>query len=445
MRIPRNMKVSLLFAAILMLGVAWNTPAAGSVQPDPTLRSSQVSDAVDQFMQDATGDCGYIGGVSLVIHNGKLIHLAASGYRDLERREPVHTDDIFRIYSMTKPVTSVALMLLVDEGKLDLGDRLDQYVPEFALVQVLDAGPGGHSTTRPPRSPITLRELLTHTAGFPAGLPGDAPAAELQLTADPHGAHDLRGFTERLATAPLAADPGTRFAYDGAATEVIARVVEVVSGESFADFLQKRIFDPLLMPDTGFRVPHAQRHRVVDITTMDDTGHLRIADGVSAATPGEPLRAYSSGAGGLYSTAGDYARFARMLLNGGTLDGAQLLSHASVAAIMGNQLAGVLDPPVNQFNQGEGFGLGGYVVLDPVRRGQLGSVGQFGWAGAASTTFTVDPEEQLIAILLLQHLPRDDVSRDLPRISREFYNLVYGSLRQDQSVKREPAVSPPTY
>ena len=193
-------------------------------------------------------------------------------------------------------------------------------------------------------------------------------------------------------------------------------------------FLRERIFQPLDMRDTGFAVPEAKRARVVDITTMGANGKLRIADGPSAAHPGAPLNAYASGAGGLYSTAADYARFAQMLLGHGSLDGHTVLGRKTVELMLRNHLA-MLDPPVNQFNAGEGFGLGGYVVLDPARRGQPGSPGQFGWSGAASTYYTIDPHEDLLAILLLQHLPREDAAKDLPRLSRGFYALVYQALQ----------------
>jgi CubicO group peptidase (beta-lactamase class C family) len=427
---PHGIAAALLCVAALFASAPASAVDAAAVPPLPSAGPQAPGAAparlqrLHAFLDDATGPRGYLGGVSLVARNGRIVDWRAYGYRDLARREPMRPDAIFRIYSMTKTVTSVALMMLVEEGKVALDDPVSRYLPTFAGVQVLEDGAAARQ--RPAATPLTLHALLTHTAGFPAGLPGDEAAMALQERADPHGAKDLRGFAERLARAPLATDPGKRFGYDGAALETVARVVEVVSGQTFEDFLRQRIFEPLRMRDTGFRVPDAQRGRVVDITTMGDDGRLRIADGPSALHPGEPLNAYASGAGGLYSTAGDYARFAQMLLDGGTLDGQSLLGHKTVELMMRNHLT-MLDPPVTQFSDAEGFGLGGYVVLDPAARGQLGSVGQFGWSGAASTTYTIDPREHLVAILLLQHLPRDGVD-DLPRISRNFYDLVYQAL-----------------
>ncbi|HEY4146872.1 serine hydrolase domain-containing protein [Pinirhizobacter sp.] len=374
------------------------------------------------FMDKATAADGYLGGVTLVMHRESVVDVKAYGYRDLARRVSMTPDSIFRIYSMTKTVTSVALMMLVEEGKVSLEDPLSRYLPGFDHPYVLHDG-----KRRPASRVVTLHDLLTHTAGYPAGVEGDDEAVKAMERIDPHGAADLRDFAARMSRVDLAADPGTRFGYDGASLELIARVVEVASGQPFAQFLESRIFRPLGMVDTGFRVPPAQRVRVVDITTMGDDGHLRIADGPSAKHPGEPLNRYDSGAGGLYSTVGDYARFARMLLDGGTVDGHTLLGRKTVQLMMRNHL-GMLDPPVTQFSPAEGFGIGGSVVIDAARRGQLGSDGQYGWTGAASTYYTIDPKEHLVAVLFLQHLPRDDAKHDLPRISRNFYNLVYQAM-----------------
>lgn len=208
--------------------------------------------------------------------------------------------------------------------------------------------------------------------------------------------------------------------------EVAARVVEVISGQRFDAFLQARILDPLKMADTGFRVPNEKRSRAVDITTMGDEGRLVIAEGPSALLPGEPLRPYPSAAGGLYSTAADYARFCQMLLNGGTLDGASILGRKTVDMMMRNHLT-MLDPPVNQFGPAEGFGLGGYVVLDVARWGVAVSPGVYGWAGAASTTYFIDREEDFYGIALMQHIPSDKPN-DLPRIGRKIMALYYQAL-----------------
>lgn len=425
------MRMLCLLAACLIVSHA---TAAGAREPlaiaapEAEGFSAARLQRLDRFMQQTTAPSGYPGGVVLIARNGRIVKWDSYGHQDLARHTPMQRDSIFRIRSMTKTVTSVAVLMLMEEGRLAIDDPVSRYLPEFAGIQVMDGGTADVPVLRKPRTPLTIHSLLTHTAGFPAGLPGDEEAGKLAERLDPHGAADLEGFAKRVARAPLAADPGTRFGYDAAALEVAARIVEVVSGQSFDQFLRERIFVPLRMRDTGFSVPADQRSRVVDITIMGDDGRLRLDTRRGARQPGAPLNAYTSGAGGLYSTAGDYARFCQMLLNGGQLDNEILLGRKTVELMMRNHLT-MLDPPVTQFSNAEGFGLGGYVVLDPARRGQPGSVGQFGWSGSASTTFTIDPQEQLVAILLLQHLPRSDV-RDLPRVSRNFYALVYQGLVQ---------------
>ncbi|MCL1635102.1 beta-lactamase family protein [Luteimonas sp. SX5] len=405
---------------------------AGGPEPLPAAApassgfSAQGLEDLHRFMRNATGPQGYLGGVTLIARDGKIVDWRAYGHRDLARKSPMDKDAIFRIYSMTKTVTSVAVLMLAEEGKIALDDPIGRHLPELAKMQLFSGGTADAPQLRPSAEPITIRELLTHTAGFPAGLKGDEPAVALQERADPHGAADLRGFVERLSRAPLAAEPGTRFGYDGAATEVLARLVEAKSGENFAVFLRKRLFGPLRMGDTDFSVPESKRDRIADLTRMGDDGRLALDGSVSARHPGEKLNAYDSGAGGLYSTAADYARFCQMLLNGGELDGASVLGRKTVDMMMSNQLT-MLDPPVTQFSDAEGFGFGGAVVIDAAKSGIPGSLGRFGWPGAASTTYTIDRRQRLVAIMMLQHLPREGV-KDLPRISRSFYGLVYEGL-----------------
>lgn len=386
-----------------------------------------------EFLRAATGPGSHkhLGALAMVQRRGHLAFRCTFGHRDLTRLEPLRPDAIFRIYSMTKPMASVALLMLMEEGRLTLEDHVARYLPEFANLQWLTQTDQGTPVLRQPARSLTLRDLLTHTAGF-ATRRGDR-AQQLLDQAAPWQASTLQDYASRVAGVPLAAEPGTRFAYDGVNTEVLSRVVEVVAGEAFDSFLQRRLFAPLGMRDTGFSVPTAQRGRVVDITSLSDSGELGLAPGRSAAAPGEPLNAYTSGAGGLYSTASDLMRFASMLLADGRVPSAQgqpqgprLLGHKTVQALRSNHLAHL--DPLTGLAPGEGFGLGVSVVVDPARRGRLSSIGAYGWSGAAGTTFTIDPEEEMIAILLVQHLPRDDATPDLPRLSVPFYNLVYQSL-----------------
>lgn len=381
---------------------------------------------LDSFMQSVIDSGDYPGAVTLISRNGRIVDWRTYGYRDLAKQLPMRQDSIFRIYSMTKTVTSVAVLMLMEEGKLGLEDPVARYIPEFASLQVFSGGTAEQPQLRAPRRPLSIRHLLTHTGGFAVvGAKGDE-AAKLFNRVNVNRLPTLKAYAEYVAQQALAADPGERFDYDGVATEVLSRLVEVVSGMPFDAFLQQRILAPLGMKDTGFSVPAGHRGRVVDMPTTTAEGKQVIAATRDALHPGEMLRPYPSGAGGLYSTAGDYWRFCQMLLNGGSLDGMSLLGRKTVDLMMSNHLT-LLDPPVNSFSRAEGFGLGGYVVLDVARRGRLGSVGQFGWSGAGSTYFTIDRQEKLIAMLLMQHLPQG-LPKDPPKISVRFYNAVYQAL-----------------
>lgn len=397
--------------------------AAGAGADSPRIPAERLQ-RLDGFLERATDAQGYLGAVSLVWKDGAIVQSQAYGYRDLARTSPMRKDSIFRIYSMTKTVTTVAALMLVEEGKLELDDPVEKHLPEFSGMRIFAGGSADKPDLRPAIAKITLRQLLTHTAGFATA--GNEEATKLLERADLHGSADLAEFSERLSKVPLAVEPGTRFSYDGTQMEIAARIVEVVSGQRFDDFVQQRIIDPLRMHDTGFSVPAAKRDRIVDITSMGADGKLVLDKGPSALHPGDMLNPYPSGAGGLYSTAADFMRLCRMLLDGGTLDGVSILDRKTVEQMMVNQLT-FLDRPVTQFSDAEGFGLGGSVLLDPAGKGRLGPAGQFGWSGAASTYFSIDPKERMISILLLQHLP-NGAADDLPRIATPFYNLVYQTL-----------------
>jgi len=386
--------------------------------------SAERLERLTEFLRSDTAPGGHLGAVVLLQHRGRVVVQQAFGHRDPARSEAMAPDAIFRIYSMSKPIASVALLMLMEEGRLTLDDPLARYLPEFAGMHVLAGDAVAGQQRRAPIRALTLRHLLTHTAGF-ATRDGDA-ARPLLDAAAPSEATTLQTFARRIAGVPLAADPGTRFAYDGVNTEVMGRVIEVVAGEPFDRFLQRRIFTPLGMKDTGFSVPAAQRHRIAALSAVGPGGTLVQAPGRSSLAPGEPLNDYPSGAGGLYATAADYLRFARMLLGDGTLDGQRLLARKTVDMMRMNQLAHLA--PIGGLSAGEGFGLGVAVVTDPARRGRLASAGAYGWSGAATTHFTIDPQEQLIAILLMQHLPRDGAPGELPKPGVKFHNLVYQAL-----------------
>lgn len=392
--------------------------------------TAQGRERINAFVAEATGPRGHLGAVTLLAQAGRVVELRAHGSRDLQRRVPMTPDAIFRIYSMSKAVAAVATLILVDQGRLDLDDPVARHLPDFERMQVFEGGTVAAPRLRAAKRPITVRHLLTHTSGFATGGRGIEEASLLLQRAGLQGSADLEDYAARVARLPLASDPGERFRYDGVQYEVLGRVIEVASGLPLEAFVQQRIFGPLKMVDTGFSVPPAQRGRIVDISTMGPAGSLVLAAGPSATAPGVRLRPYASLAGGLYSTASDFMRFCQMLLNGGTLDGVQVLERAAVATMLSNQLR-QLDPPPGllstQARPGEGMGLGGWVILDEPQRSRPGSVGSFGWSGAASTYFMIDPKLQLIAILLLQHLPPDE-GKDLPKLNTGFFDLVARSL-----------------
>ena len=405
--------------------VAQTSPPLPISKPDAEGFSNVRLKRLDDFMQSMTESGLYPGAVTLIARNGKFVEWRAYGYRDLATKSPMARDSIFRIYSMTKTIASVAVLMLMEEGRLTLEDPVAKFMPTFADMKVFVGGTADAPQTRSAARPITIRDLLTHTAGFATG-GKNTEAVKRFNRFDLHRSPDLKAYAGYVAQQPLADDPGERFNYDGVSLEVLSRLVEVVSTMPFDAFLQQRILAPLAMIDTGFSVPVEKRARIADMLSTTADGRLAIASPRHARYPGEMLNPYPSGAGGLYSTAADYLRFCQMLLNGGSLDGVSILGRKTVDLMMMNHLTH-LDPPVNSFGKAEGFGLGGYVVLDVARRGRPGSAGQFGWSGAGSTYYTIDRQERLIALLLMQHLPQD-LPKDPPKISVKFYNFVYQSL-----------------
>lgn len=391
-------------AATLLLVAA----SAAALEPSACAR---LTEAIDGLGQPGS----YLGAVALVVRAGQPVVALRSGQRDLARQQPMTPDTLFRLYSMSKPITSAAAMLLVEDGRLALDAPISRWLPEFEAVQVWAGGTLEAPQLRAPARPITLRHLMSHQAGFALGERAPAAARTLLDRAAPSDAPDLAGYARRVARAPLAEDPGTRFAYDGVNTEVLARLIEVAAGLPFDRFLKERIFNPLGMHDTVFEVPDPQRRRVVDLTVMAPSRQLARADARSAREPGARLNAYPSGAGGLYSTATDFARFCQVLGD----QGRPLLKAESVTAMFRNQLASH-QPPTMPGRPDEGFGLGGAVGLQQPT---------FGWTGAASTYFSVDASSRSCAILLLQHLHHDGPG-DLPKVWPRIRPMLFDAARE---------------
>jgi CubicO group peptidase (beta-lactamase class C family) len=365
--------------------------AQTTARPEDVGLSSEVLARIGPSMQ-ALVDSGRTAGVmTLVARRGEIVHWQATGWRVLgeDRLEP---DDVFRIYSMTKPVTSVAVMMLVEEGRLTLDTPLADILPAFARVQVYDGG-----RLRPPARPILIRHLLSHTAGLGYGDIGRTPVDSLYRAARLGvwgTAGDLERTVDAIASLPLIFDPGSRWNYS-MGVDVLGRVVEVVSGGPLDEFFRERIFEPLGMDDTGFHVQPEDRDRLTAAYAPSPNG-LRLGESNVDGQHTRPAQ-WLSGGGGLTSTASDYLRFAQMLLGEGELDGVRLLEPETVRAMRTNQLPTELVPiPIG--GQDQGFGLGFAVSMGE-------NAGSYRWLGIAGTYFWIDPNEELIVFAWTQLRP----------------------------------------
>ncbi|MFF6779485.1 serine hydrolase [Streptomyces sp. NPDC012510] len=347
---------------------------------------------------------------------GRVAHLTTYGQRDRAARLPVETDTLWRVYSMTKPVTSVAALILVEEGRLSLTDPISRYLPEFAEPRVYESGEGADVRTRPAEQPILVRHLMTHTSGLTFGFyydhPVDALYRDAGLETSVRPGADLRQTCAEYARLPLQFEPGSQWNYS-VSTNVLGRIIEVVSGQALDEFFAERILGPLGMTDAGFRVSPEQLPRLAELYGEREDGSI-------APVPGLPLRGrprFLSGSGGMVATARDYHRFAEFLRRRGELDGVRLLSSESVDLMAGNQLPGDVDihtygSPFHRQpgNVGVGFGLGVSVVIDPSVTESPSSRGTFGWTGAATTIFWVDPRRDLTVQFMTQVRRRSSFS-----------------------------------
>lgn len=408
-------------AALALLLVALPAPAVRAdelpvVPPSEVgLRSSEI-ESIRPAMERLVEDGRLAGTVTLVARRGRICHLEAVGFRDLESREPMATDSIFRIYSMTKPITSVAVLMLVEEGRIALDDPLSKHLPEFAAVKVRIEG----ADVAPDRE-VTIRDLLRHTAGLTYGIFGDTEVDRLYRQAgilDP--ARTVREMAGRLAGLPLLFQPGTRWHYS-VGVDLLGRLIEVASGESFGEFLEERILGPLDMKDTAFHVPEGRRDRLT--TSYSPRGGSLEAIDVPATSRFSDRPRFESGGGGLVSTAGDYFRFAQMLLGGGALGEVRILKEETVALMTSDQLPEAVRFPLQAPGRNDvGFGLGLSVRVGASGAESEAAVGECGWGGAASTGFWFNPSQGLVAITMTQRMPFDG------RAQNEVRAIVYRAL-----------------
>ena len=359
---------------------------------------------------------------TLVARHGHVAYFDSQGYADREQERPMADDTIFRLFSMTKPVTSVALMSLYEQGYFQLNDPVHRVIPEWRDLQVYESGEGPDMKTRSPKSPMTFRHVLSHQAGLTygnglvtlAGLEGmklhPVDQAYVDAGVARAGRETLRSFIEKLATVPLRYDPGERWMYSYA-TDVCGYLVEAISGKPFDEYLQEEIFDPLGMKDTRFFVKDEDAERFAACYGRARDKSLRRLDQRAGQRPAFERPTFFSGGGGLYGTTADYLRFCEMLRRGGELDGARVLGPRTIELMHRNHLTGgktLSEMAMGVFSEtaydGVGFGLGFAMTLDEVAAGSIGA-GDYYWGGAASTIFWVDPREDLVAIFMTQLMP----------------------------------------
>jgi CubicO group peptidase (beta-lactamase class C family) len=384
------------------------------VPPESVGLTSEGLRRIDRHLLSRYIEPGKIAGaLTLVARRGEVAWLSPLGVMDRERKKPMRLDTIFRIYSMTKPVTSVAMMMLHERGAFALADPVHRYIPEWANLRVYRYGRYPNFVTEPAARAMTIRDLLTHTSGLSYRIMDRSPVDEAYRAlgiGDAPGT--LRDMVEKIATLPLEFSPGTRWGYSSA-TDVLGHLVEVISGQSFDEFLRTQIFEPLGMTDTSFIVP-------ADKIARFAANYTRLPGSTDATLMDDPLdspytrpKTWFSGGGGLVSTASDYFRFAEMMRRGGELDGTRILGPRTIAYMTMNHLPDGRDlaslATSGSFSEtryeGIGFGLGVYVMLDPVRAQVPSSPVEYGWGGMASTAFWVDPVDDLVVVFLTQLVP----------------------------------------
>ena len=379
----KSLQLPMVLIMSLILAVSFSCNTTSETVSGLSVDTLELADAKMQVYVDD----GKLSGISvLVLKDGKTVHQRTFGLAHMEEERVLEEDAIFRIYSMSKPITAAALMMLYDEGKFQLDDPVAGYIPEFEETKVwVD------SEEVAQQEAFTIRHLLTHTAGFCYG--SDVSHVDsLYAQASPQGLWGLGTLEEAvklLATIPLKNQPGSKYEYS-VSIDVAGYLVEVLSGMPFDEFLQTRLFDPLGMKDTGFDVPEEDFGRLAMIYTIDqNTGELTPVEGLTNGVK-QKVTLFSGG-GGLVSTIGDYGRFGQMLLNGGELDGIRVLQESTVKMIMSDQI-----PSTATFQEGFGYGLGGRVNL---------TSGEYSWGGMASTLFTADPKNNMVGLAFTQYIP----------------------------------------
>jgi CubicO group peptidase (beta-lactamase class C family) len=465
------MKRSLRVLALLMLSVA-----AASAQELPTGTPESVGMSGERLERMHKGMQGFVdrkeagGIITLVAREGRVVDVRTYGMQDAAAGKPMRPDTIFRIFSMSKPVTSVAVMMLYEEGRILLTDPISKYIPSLKSPKVLVRGDGGATSTVPAKREITIRDLLSHRSGLTYGFLDAAAVGDgyrkngvsdgLMVTPGTIGEN-----IDRLAKEPLVSQPGAEWHYS-LSTDVLGRLVEVVSGQPFDVFLRERIFKPLQMVDTSFEVPDAKRERFAAAYTPDAGGVRPMKDpeafGNTVFSPEsyyKPGKKYFSGGAGLVSTIRDYSRFAQMLLDGGVLGGVRLLGPKTVELMASSHTSDIPPTGLGLIGEGGGFGLGFRVSMEQAANQTLGSPGMYGWSGIMGTNFWVDPKEKLFAVMMVQRYPgapiaasfqaltyQSIVEMEADRVARGASRMGHGAMMNGAVPKAavKPAAKPAT-
>jgi CubicO group peptidase (beta-lactamase class C family) len=402
--------LAFLWALSLAAATLANTPkphhASGDVaptKPEALGFSAERLDKLDAGLKAMVDSKQYAGMVTLLARHGKLVEFKNYGYADLATQKPMQKDTIVRIYSMTKPITGLAMMMLYEEGKWKPSDPIAWYIPEFKDLKVYAVDKDGNSAPDKPAHAPTMGELMSHSAGFTYGFFGSTPVDKMYQEAQPLAAGSLQDFIDRMAKLPLVYQPGEGWMYS-VSVDIQGYLVEKLSGKSFPEFLRQRIFEPLGMKDTDFYVPEAKLPRVATVYQNGPQGLTAMPrDPDIAKIPGLP-----SGGGGLYSTAADYWRFAQLVLNGGELDGVRLVSPSTVELMRSNHLSDEVKNAKKfgigyyHMQPGLGFGYDFAVLEDPVKLGSITGKGTMVWDGIAGTWFWIDPTNDVVFVGIIQ-------------------------------------------
>lgn len=409
------------------------SPLAGPriAKPEALGFSGERLARIDRFLQSRYIDTGKLPcAQTLVLRRGELAHSSVLGKADVERGRALEEDTLFRIYSMTKPITSIAFMMLVEEGAVSLDDPVHRVIPEWRNLGVYVAGQTGAWQTKRTDAPMRMIDLLRHTSGLTYGFQTrtNVDHAYRKMKLDDPTAVTTDEFVAKLAETPLEFSPGTAWNYS-VSTDVLGYLVEKISGKPFETFLRERIFGPLGMKDTGFHTPESKWGRLASCYALIPGGKTVLQDDAEQSRYREPPK-MCSGGGGLVSTASDYMQFCRMLLNGGELDGHRFVSPKTLQLMTLNHLPGgreLIECSQSLFSEaifsGLGFGLGFAMTIDVARTQNMGSLGEYFWGGMASTAFWIDPKEDLAVVFMTQLMP----STSYP-IRRELRTLVYSAM-----------------